>query len=215
MNVAESMREELQHVITGRFVNLVGDALDRFLFIQRQVGNVGCGISTPLLASRNVLVGHDNCPGFEHDVIINHTAFQNGALVTNHHQIINTTRFEDTSGSNRHVMSNVRIRGDARFEFRRGGQGAHHRTFSHTTGKTNGNAMIRIGTDHGLVPNRRLIPVCYITNHRSRWCNKRIVRDKGLHALEGHLRSVSDKNLGFSAQLQRGSRFSQSTSNNC
>jgi hypothetical protein len=195
MNVAKSLRKELQQVITGRLMHLFSDSLDLFLLVRGQISHKSSRVACPLLTGRNVLVRHNDGTRLEHDIVVNHATLQNRTLVADNNQIIHTAGFEDTTGSNRHVVANMGIRGKTRLEFSRSRQGANDGALSNAATETNRNTVTRIGSYDGLVPDRRLIPICDITDYRGGGSNKGIVCLEGFDALKGQLGPVSHKNL--------------------
>ena len=92
-------------------------------------------------------------------------------------------------------MSDMRHGRKSRLERPILAQGSNDRSFSNTTGKTNGNGMRGICSYHSTIPDTGLIPIGHIANDAGGGCHKGVVRSKGRFAQKGHVGAVARENL--------------------
>mmetsp|Transcript_7272 Transcript_7272/g.17732 ORF Transcript_7272/g.17732 Transcript_7272/m.17732 type:complete len:244 (+) Transcript_7272:236-967(+) len=195
MDVGVSHREEFRQVFLGALMDLQRGSLDVFRLVGRHGGDEFRRIPAPLLSRRNVGVGRDDRPRFEDDVRLDDGALQDGALFTDHHQVVDPAGFQNGPPTDGDVVADVR---DGREP---GGQGpvllerGYHGALSDAGRETDRDGMGGIPTDYGSVPNAGLVPIRDLTDHRCGGCDEGIVRDKGRLTEKRHLRAMPGNNL--------------------
>ena len=179
----------------GSLVDLERRLFDRFHLVGRDGLDKCRRVPAPLLSRRNIRIGGDHRARFEDDVRFDDGALQDGALFSNHHQIIDPAGFQHAAGADGHVVANVRDGRESRGKGRVLFQSGHDGALSDARCEPDCDGVGGIGTDYGAVPDTGLIPIRDFTNHRCGGRDEGIVCDKGGLAEERHLWTVPRNNL--------------------
>lgn len=165
-------------MLFGSLMGLQRNLFDFFRLVCRHVRNEFGRIPSPLLSRRNIRVGWYHRSRLEHDVRLDDGALQNGALFTDHHQIIDPAGFQDAAPTDGDVVANVRDGGESRGEGPVLFQCRHDRALSDARCEADCDGMGGIRTDYGAVPNAGLIPIRDLANHRCGGRDEGIVCDE-------------------------------------
>jgi hypothetical protein len=177
-------------------MDLLRLVLDVGLLLISQISDELGRIATPPLSRGDACISGDDRPGFQDAVGLHNGALHYCTLLSDVDEVFDSAGDQDRACPDANIVPNVADGRESRLHcFHAGRKGVDNGSVLNVGRESDGDRVAGIGPDDGTVPDRGLVPVCYVADYRCRGGDKRIVRLERLDAVEHHAGAMPGKNL--------------------